>query len=108
MINKFKNADLLLQDGSLQCPSCKTIYGEKMGNCPRGEMEYMILNHSLEGYEDCKTLQILYHIHGGVQGPEHPHPGQRYSTRGFPRIGYLPDNEKGRKVSREFCHKGNI
>ena len=33
------------------------------------------------------------------QGPEHPNPGQPYSTRGFPRTGYLPDNKQGRKVS---------
>ena len=73
-----------------------------MGNCPRGEMEYFAMNHSLAGYEDCKTIQILYHIQSGIQGDEHPHPGKRYSTRGFPRIGYLPDNEKGRKVSMAF------
>ena len=33
------------------------------------------------------------------QGPEHPNPGQQYSARGFPRYGYLPDNERGSKVS---------
>ena len=76
-----------------------------MGNCPRGEMEYFAMNHSLAGYEDCKTIQILYHIQSGIQGDEHPHPGKRYSTRGFPRIGYLPDNEKGRKVSMAFSIK---
>ena len=88
-----------MQEGSLQCPSCKAIYGEKVGNCPRGEMEYLTMkNHSLAGYEGCDTIQVLYHIQPGIQGPEHPHPGKRYSTRGFPRIGYLPDNEQGRKV----------
>ena len=67
-------------------------------------MEYLTLNHSLAGYEDCDTIQILYHIHGGIQGEEHPHPGKRYSTRGFPRIGYLPDNEEGRKVSMNILY----
>lgn len=33
------------------------------------------------------------------QGPEHPNPGKKFTARGFPRHCYLPDNEKGRKVS---------
>lgn len=33
------------------------------------------------------------------QGPAHPHPGQRFTVRGFPRVGYLPDNDEGRLVS---------
>lgn len=33
------------------------------------------------------------------QTNEHPNPGKKFSARGFPRHCYLPDNEKGRKVS---------
>lgn len=33
------------------------------------------------------------------QGSEHPNPGQPYTCRGFPRFCFLPDNDKGRKVS---------
>ncbi|XP_063670654.1 probable E3 ubiquitin-protein ligase DTX2 isoform X3 [Pan troglodytes] len=58
------------KDGSLQCPSCKTIYGEKMGTQPQGKME----------------------------GPEHPSPGKPFTARGFPRQCYLPDNAQGRKL----------
>lgn len=36
------------------------------------------------------------------QGPAHPHPGQRFTARGFPRVGYLPDNDEGRLVSLSF------
>ncbi|XP_052802499.1 E3 ubiquitin-protein ligase DTX1-like [Mya arenaria] len=86
------------KDGCIQCPACKTIYGEKTGSCPRGEMDYQVIPHSLAGHPDCKTIQIIYNIEPGVQGPEHPAPGQRYYLTAFPRIGYLPDNEKGRKV----------
>ncbi|XP_060605008.1 E3 ubiquitin-protein ligase DTX1-like [Ruditapes philippinarum] len=86
------------KDGHMQCPTCKTIYGEKMGNCPRGEMEYKIIDHHLPGYEEHRTIQIMYSINSGTQGPEHPNPGKKFSTRGFPRIGYLPDCDKGRKV----------
>ncbi|XP_010720083.1 probable E3 ubiquitin-protein ligase DTX2 isoform X3 [Meleagris gallopavo] len=86
------------KDGSLQCPSCKTIYGEKTGTQPKGKMEVSTFPQSLPGHRDCGTIQIVYHISRGIQGPEHPNPGMPYTARGFPRYCFLPDNEKGRKV----------
>ncbi|XP_010169567.1 probable E3 ubiquitin-protein ligase DTX2 isoform X2 [Antrostomus carolinensis] len=86
------------KDGSLQCPSCKTIYGEKTGTQPKGKMEVFTFPQSLPGHKDCGTIQIVYHISRGIQGPEHPNPGMPYTARDFPRYCYLPDNEKGRKV----------
>ncbi|NWI78603.1 DTX4 ligase, partial [Dryoscopus gambensis] len=86
------------KDGSLQCPTCKTIYGVKTGTQPPGKMEYHIIPHALPGHGDCKTIRIIYNIPPGVQGPEHPNPGKSFTARGFPRHCYLPDSEKGRKV----------
>ncbi|XP_077914099.1 E3 ubiquitin-protein ligase DTX4 isoform X3 [Halichoerus grypus] len=86
------------EDGSLQCPTCKTIYGVKTGTQPPGKMEYHLIPHSLPGHPDCKTIRIIYSIPPGIQGPEHPNPGKSFSARGFPRHCYLPDSEKGRKV----------
>ncbi|XP_070320758.1 E3 ubiquitin-protein ligase DTX4 isoform X2 [Odocoileus virginianus] len=86
------------KDGSLQCPTCKTIYGVKTGTQPPGKMEYHIIPHSLPGHPDCRTIRIIYSIPPGIQGPEHPNPGKSFSARGFPRHCYLPDSEKGRKV----------
>ena len=37
-----------------------------------------------------------------MQGPEHPHPGKRFSTSGFPRVAYLPDTPGGQKVSNMY------
>ena len=90
------------QNGSVQCPTCKTIYGEKHGICPEGVMEHLTVPHSLPGHEGHQTRVIIYHISPGIQGPEHPHPGKRYSCRGFPRVCYIPDSDKGRKVSRSL------
>ncbi|XP_023665220.2 E3 ubiquitin-protein ligase DTX4a isoform X2 [Paramormyrops kingsleyae] len=87
-------------DGSLQCPTCKTIYGVKTGNQPPGKMEYHVIPHSLPGHPDCKTIRIIYTITPGIQGPEHPNPGKPFTARGFPRHCYLPDSDKGRKVLR--------
>ncbi|XP_069484969.1 E3 ubiquitin-protein ligase DTX4 isoform X2 [Ambystoma mexicanum] len=86
------------KDGSLQCPTCKTIYGVKTGNQPPGKMEYHVIPHSLPGHPECRTIRIIYNIPAGVQGPEHPNPGKSFTARGFPRHCYLPDNEKGRKA----------
>ncbi|NWR54732.1 DTX1 ligase, partial [Bucorvus abyssinicus] len=86
------------KDGSLQCPTCKAIYGEKTGTQPPGKMEFHLIPHSLPGYTNSKTIRIVYDIPTGIQGPEHPNPGKKFTARGFPRHCYLPDNEKGRKV----------
>lgn len=86
------------KDGSLQCPSCKTIYGEKTGTQPKGKMEIYSVAQSLPGHPDCGTIQIIYSIPPGIQGLEHPNPGQPFTCRGFPRFCFLPDNDKGRKV----------
>ncbi|KAM6297910.1 E3 ubiquitin-protein ligase DTX1 [Aegotheles albertisi] len=95
-IQKVKNPPD--EDGSLQCPTCKAIYGEKTGTQPPGKMEFHLIPHSLPGYTDSKTIRIVYDIPTGIQGPEHPNPGKKFTARGFPRHCYLPDNEKGRKV----------
>ncbi|OWK15411.1 hypothetical protein Celaphus_00000276 [Cervus elaphus hippelaphus] len=79
------------EDGSLQCPTCKAIYGEKTGTQPPGKMEFHLIPHSLPGFADTQTIRI---------GPEHPNPGKKFTARGFPRHCYLPNNEKGRKVLR--------
>ncbi|XP_066431416.1 probable E3 ubiquitin-protein ligase DTX2 isoform X2 [Eleutherodactylus coqui] len=84
------------KDGSLQCPSCKTIYGEKTGTQPKGKMDIFLIPQPLPGHQDCGTIHIVYTINPGVQGPEHPSPGKPYTARGFPRHCYLPDNSKGR------------
>ena len=34
-----------------------------------------------------------------LQGPNHPNPGQPYYASAFPRTCYLPNNNKGKKVS---------
>ncbi|XP_068594506.1 E3 ubiquitin-protein ligase DTX1 [Brachionichthys hirsutus] len=86
------------KDGSLQCPTCKSIYGEKTGTQPPGKMEYHVTPHCLPGHPDSKSIRIVYHIPAGIQTNEHPNPGKKFSARGFPRHCYLPDNEKGRKV----------
>ena len=31
--------------------------------------------HPLPGYPHCGRIQIDYFVHGGIQGPEHPNPG---------------------------------
>ncbi|XP_071259541.1 E3 ubiquitin-protein ligase DTX1-like isoform X2 [Salvelinus alpinus] len=58
------------KDGSLQCPTCKAIYGEKTGTQPPGKMEYHVIPHCLPGYPEAKTIRIVYDIPAGLQGGE--------------------------------------
>ena len=51
---------------------------------------------SLPGYEGCGSITINYHIPSGIQGPNHPNPGKRFT--GTSRTAYLPDNKEGREV----------
>ncbi|NXE51022.1 DTX1 ligase, partial [Casuarius casuarius] len=55
------------KDGSLQCPTCKAIYGEKTGTQPPGKMEFHLIPHSLPGYTGSKTIRIVYDIPTGIQ-----------------------------------------
>lgn len=55
------------QDGSLQCPTCKAIYGEKTGTQPPGKMEFHLIPHSLPGFTDTQTIRIVYDIPTGIQ-----------------------------------------
>lgn len=82
----------------MQCPTCKVIYGKKMGNQPEGTMKYYSFKQSLPGFSDCQTICIMYEFRSGIQGSDHPSPGERYNVSGFPRLCYLPDNEEGRKI----------
>lgn len=59
------------QDGSLQCPTCKAIYGEKTGTQPPGKMEFHLIPHSLPGFPDTQTIRIVYDIPTGIQVDSH-------------------------------------
>uniref|UniRef100_H3A424 E3 ubiquitin-protein ligase n=1 Tax=Latimeria chalumnae TaxID=7897 RepID=H3A424_LATCH len=79
------------------CPVCGVIYGDLKGTQPKGgKMTVTKVHSSLPGYENWGSIAINYLIPSGVQGPEHPHPGQKY--RGTSRKAYLPDSPEGNKV----------
>uniref|UniRef100_A0A452TZE5 E3 ubiquitin-protein ligase n=1 Tax=Ursus maritimus TaxID=29073 RepID=A0A452TZE5_URSMA len=62
------------KDGSLQCPTCKAIYGEKTGTQPPGKMEFHLIPHSLPGFADTQTIRIVYDIPTGIQVSPAPSP----------------------------------
>lgn len=84
----------------IQCAVCGCIYGEKHGNQPPGTMEWGVIERSLPGFQNFRSIQIIYNIQSGIQGPDHPNPGREFYAVGFPRVAYLPDSPKGRKVLR--------
>lgn len=89
------------------CVSCIKTFLEKTGIClqcqkesisegsqPIGWMTWNTLPEtSLPGYENCGIITIYFKFDGGIQGPEHPNPGQPYSAL-FTTV-YLPGNADG-------------
>lgn len=83
----------------IECPNCHNVAGERWGSMPgNGTMTYKIVPKGLPGYEDYHSIQITYNFQNGIQGQDQPAPGQPFYAIGFPRIAFLPDTEKGRKV----------
>ncbi|XP_041655187.1 probable E3 ubiquitin-protein ligase DTX3 [Cheilinus undulatus] len=78
------------------CPICNTYYGVYTGNQPEGTMTVSRTWQRLPGFEHCGTIVIQYSFPAGIQGPEHPNPGVRYSRTS--RMAFLPANEEGEKV----------
>ena len=71
--------------------------GPLIGNQPPGKMFVSHSSITLPGYESCGgSILITYKFESGVQGPNHPNPGQRYS--GTTQNGFLPNNREGQKV----------
>jgi len=79
--------------------SGKTFYGEPKGTQPtNGRMSHSICNGSIPGFKCNRFIQIHYSFPSGIQGPEHPCPGKRYS--GTERIAYLPNTTDGQRILR--------
>ncbi|MCJ8746982.1 hypothetical protein PDJAM_G00148140 [Pangasius djambal] len=79
------------------CPTCGVIYGALKGTQPKGGKLKVTYNKiPLPGYENYGTIIIHYIIPDGLQGDEHPNPGQPY--KGTERLAYLPDCPEGKKV----------
>jgi deltex-like protein len=54
--------------------------------------------HEKYGYKEQPTIEIIYILPSGLQGPLNPYPGQPYT--GTTRKGYLPNNEEGKHILR--------
>ncbi|NWJ02553.1 DTX3L ligase, partial [Crypturellus undulatus] len=78
------------------CPVCNTCYGLVQGDQPEGTMTFKTIYAELPGYPTCKTIEITYTMHSGIQTNSHPNPGKYYF--GTTRKAYLPDNKEGREI----------
>ena len=59
-------------------------------------MSHEILEYSLPGHDGFSTIKITYDIPSGLQGRNHPRPGQRFN--GGKRSAYLPNSPEGKEV----------
>jgi deltex-like protein len=69
----------------------------QQGNQPNdGTMTHTIVRGRIPGYPERDHIRITYTFPNGVQGTEHPRPGNSY--RGTRRVCFLPNNAEGREV----------
>ncbi|CAH3022635.1 unnamed protein product [Porites evermanni] len=61
-----------------RCPVCQQPQDVITRNQPRGQMTFYTDRNSVPGYEGYGKIVISYQFPSGVQGPEHPNPGQHY------------------------------
>ncbi|XP_067931159.1 uncharacterized protein [Watersipora subatra] len=89
----------MMEISSRHCIECGGLLKPLHGDQPEGgTMISRKTRFRLPGYGDCGTIEIRYVIPGGVQGPEHYHPGQAY--QGTRRNAFLPDNRQGQRAER--------
>ncbi|KAL9974230.1 hypothetical protein ACROYT_G011245 [Oculina patagonica] len=108
--NLSKDPVYPLQCGHFFCKSCWKRFVEKTKTCPNckqenlfrgnqpvGYMSWRAESHSsLPGYEEFGTLAITFNFDKGIQGSEHPNPGQPYC--GFFCTSYLPNSPAGQEL----------
>ena len=90
--------------GKQSCPTCGHLYGIGKGpQPPNGTMTVNYLSTPLSGFPrenrhtaDKPTIEIIYEIRSGTQGPLNPHPGQPFI--GTIRRAYLPNNTEGKQI----------
>ena len=82
------------------CPTCTVPLRKVTGNQPVGGTMTTRTHpkQKLPGYEQHGTIEIHYDIPNGIQGKEHPNPGQHF--RGTSRTAYVPNSPEGKKVVR--------
>ena len=76
-----------LGNGGGRCPVCRVSLGIMTGTQPPGTMQDDVVSTPLPGFTG-GTRRIMYHFPDGVQGSEHPNPGQPY--KGTSRTAFLP------------------
>lgn len=50
------------------CPICGKVFGMLTGNQPPGSMNYDVIPNALPGYEEFKTIRMVYKFSSGIQG----------------------------------------
>lgn len=84
---------------TMNCPVCKKENNENQfrGNQPIGYMTWRTDSlNSLPGYQKIGTIVLTFNFDKGIQGSEHPNPGEPYC--GLFCTSYLPNNPAGQEM----------
>jgi len=79
----------------------RTSSATKIGTQPiGGSMTITKDAETLPGFENDSDgmIVVTYMFSDGIQGPNHPNPGQMYSANSFPRTAYFPHNKQGLRI----------
>ena len=72
----------------MKCSICEVTYGIRIGNMPKGTMEWRLQSSSLPGFKGYGTIQFSYNFPNGTLAD-----GTRYSGTG--RTAFLPASPEG-------------
>lgn len=69
---------------------------DKQANQPPGEMVWKRENECLPGFEGSGTIAVSFHFYGGIQGTEHPNPGNEFKGTSYKAC--LPETNEGKDI----------
>eukprot|EP00304_Pavlova_gyrans_P001839 CAMPEP_0206051746 /NCGR_PEP_ID=MMETSP1466-20131121/32146_1 /ASSEMBLY_ACC=CAM_ASM_001126 /TAXON_ID=44452 /ORGANISM="Pavlova gyrans, Strain CCMP608" /LENGTH=444 /DNA_ID=CAMNT_0053426877 /DNA_START=83 /DNA_END=1417 /DNA_ORIENTATION=+ len=78
-----------------QCPLC-SFHFALPGAMPSGSLVVARDSEPCEGHEDAATWVLIYSFPSGIQGPQHPAPGEPY--HGTERQCFIPDTQAGNRT----------
>ncbi|XP_037331757.2 uncharacterized protein si:busm1-163l24.3 [Pungitius pungitius] len=101
---EIETATTTTKCGATMCPKCRDTHvrcrvcHETEATTPgiRGQMSYSKLNITLPGHKKGSAIKITYCIPDGIQGEDHPSPGEAFQGGVFEA--FLPDSERTRTL----------
>ncbi|KAM8845650.1 uncharacterized protein AB9W97_000696 isoform 2-T3 [Spinachia spinachia] len=102
---EIKTATITTKCGATMCSMCRDTLHTRCRVCSQteattrginGKMSYSKLNITVPGHKKDSAIKITYRIPDGIQGDDHPSPGEAFQGGVFEA--FLPDSERTRML----------